>query len=415
MKGNIIVHNIGTLITSREIEISENKTPMENIEILKNSYVVIKDGHIFSVGEGEIDLSLFKEDFVLINAHGKVVSPGLIDSHTHLVHGGSRENEMFLKAKGYTYMDILNAGGGILSTVKATKSSSFEELVEKAKKSLDKMLSFGVTTVEAKSGYGLDLETEIKQLEVNKKLDEIHPIDVVSTFMGAHAVPPHLKGKEEIFIEEVIDMLPEIKRRELAEFCDIFCEEGVFSVESSRKLLNKAKELGFKLKIHADEIVSIGGAELAGEVLATSAEHLMAVSEQGIKDLKIGNVIANILPGTSFYLKKDYAPVRKMIEEGVQIAISTDYNPGSCPTENLQLVMQIAALYLNLSPTEVFKAVTINGAKCLGREKEIGSLEIGKKGDLVIFDSDNMEYILYHFGVNHTKCVVKNGEIVYEG
>lgn len=412
MASDLLVYNIGVLITSKEIDII-NKTSMENIEVLNNAYVAIKNGHIFSLGEGDYDSSLIESNTILIDAEKNVVIPGLIDSHTHLVHGGSRENEMFLKAKGATYMEILNAGGGILSTVKATKEATKEELVEKAKISLKKMLAFGVTTIESKSGYGLDLETEIKQLEVNQILDKEQPIDIVSTFMGAHAIPKEYKGKEEAFIKNVIQMLPEIKAKNLAEFCDIFCEYGIFSVDQSREVLKAAKKLGFKLKIHADEIESIGGAELAGELETTSSEHLMAVSDEGIIALKNSGVIANILPGTSFYLKKEYAPVRKMIDHGVQIALSTDYNPGSCPTENLQLIMQIAALYLNMSPIEIIKAVTINGAKSLNKEKQIGSIEIGKKADLVMFNSKSLEYILYHFGINHTKMVIKNGEIVY--
>ncbi|WP_298067103.1 imidazolonepropionase, partial [uncultured Cetobacterium sp.] len=408
MASDLLVYNIGVLITSKEIDII-NKTSMENIEVLNNAYVAIKNGHIFSLGEGDYDSSLIESNTILIDAEKNVVIPGLIDSHTHLVHGGSRENEMFLKAKGATYMEILNAGGGILSTVKATKEATKEELVEKAKISLKKMLAFGVTTIESKSGYGLDLETEIKQLEVNQILDKEQPIDIVSTFMGAHAIPKEYKGKEEAFIKNVIQMLPEIKAKNLAEFCDIFCEYGIFSVDQSREVLKAAKKLGFKLKIHADEIESIGGAELAGELETTSSEHLMAVSDEGIIALKNSGVIANILPGTSFYLKKEYAPVRKMIDHGVQIALSTDYNPGSCPTENLQLIMQIAALYLNMSPIEIIKAVTINGAKSLNKEKQIGSIEIGKKADLVMFNSKSLEYILYHFGINHTKMVIKNG------
>lgn len=412
MMSDLLIYNIGTLVTSREIDMP-NKNSMENIEVLRDAYIAIKNGNILSLGEGVYGKQLIDDDTVLIDAKKAVVTPGLIDSHTHLVHGGSRENEMFLKAKGATYMDILNAGGGILSTVKVTKEATKEELVEKAKISLKKMLAFGITTIESKSGYGLDLETEIKQLEVNQILSNEQPIDIISTFMGAHAIPKEYKGKEEDFIKKVIQMLPIIKEKNLAEFCDIFCEHGIFSIEQSREILREAKRLGFKLKIHADEIESIGGAELAGELETTSSEHLMAISDDGIIALKNSGVIANILPGTSFYLKKEYAPVRKMIEYGVQIALSTDYNPGSCPTENLQLIMQIAALYLNMSPIEVLKAVTINGAKSLNKEKQIGSIEVGKKADLVIFNSKSLEYILYHFGVNHTKMVIKNGKIVY--
>lgn len=413
MASDLLIYNIGTLVTSKEIDIS-NKNSMENIEILTDAYVAIKNGTILFLGKGPYDKTLVDSKTVLIDADKALVTPGLIDSHTHLVHGGSRENEMFLKAKGATYMDILNAGGGILSTVKATKKATKEELVEKAKDSLKKMLTFGVTTIESKSGYGLDLETEIKQLEVNKILDKEQPIDIVSTFMGAHAIPQEYRGHEEEFIKKIIKMLPIIKEKNLAEFCDIFCEHGIFSIEQSKEILKEAKKLGFKLKIHADEIESIGGAELAGELETTSSEHLMAISEKGILALKNSKVIANILPGTSFYLKKEYAPIRKMIEQGVQIALSTDYNPGSCPSENLQLIMQIAALYLNMSPIEVIKAVTINGAKSINRESEVGSIEIGKKADLVIFNSKSLEYILYHFGINHTKMVIKNGKIVYE-
>ena len=412
MKADLILYNIGTLVTSKELDKKDFDNEMENIEILKNGYLAIKGGKILEVGQGQFGENLKTKNTELIDIKGKVITPGIVDSHTHLVHYGSREDELPLKLKGISYLEILRSGGGILSTVSATRKATYEELFDKAFSVLDRMLLFGVTTVESKSGYGLNLENEIKQLKVNRELNAKHPVDVISTFMGAHAVPEEYKDNPNEFSQEVMKMLPVIKKENLAEFCDIFCEDGVFSVEDSRKILNEAKKYGFMLKIHADEIVSLGGAELAGEVGAVSSEHLMAVSEGGIKSLKENNVIANILPATSFNLGKSYAPVKKMIASGVQVAISTDYNPGSCPTENMQLVMQISSSQLRMTPAEIFKSVTINGARAIKRESEIGSLEKGKKADFIIYDTDNINYIFYNFGINHVKDVYKEGRLV---
>lgn len=407
MKADLILYEIGQLITSRELE-------GNHIEMLENGYLAIKGDKIIGVGTGEVPTSFIHFDTKFVKIGKKVVSPGLVDSHTHLVHGGSREHEFSMKIQGVPYLEILAAGGGILGTLKATREASLEELIEKTKKSLRYMLELGVTTVEAKSGYGLSLEQEIKQLEATKLLNYLQPISLVSTFMAAHATPPEFKGRTGDYVEEVIKMLPEIKKRNLAEFCDVFCEEGVFSVEDSRKILTKAKELGFQLKIHADEVVSLGGVELAGELQAVTAEHLMVITEEGIQALKRGRVIADLLPATSFNLRHEYAPARKILDAGVQVALSTDYNPGSCPSENLQFVMQIGAAHLKMTTEEVFKAVTINGAKALCREKEIGSLEVGKQADIAVFDVPNAEYMLYHFGVNHTDSVYKAGKLVYQ-
>ncbi|HEY4532607.1 MAG TPA: imidazolonepropionase [Fusobacterium sp.] len=407
MKADLILYDIGQLITSRELE-------GNHIEMLENGYLAIKGDKIIGVGTGEVPTSFIHFDTKFVKIGKKVVSPGLVDSHTHLVHGGSREHEFSMKIQGVPYLDILAAGGGILSTLKATREASLEDLIEKAKKSLRYMLELGVTTVEAKSGYGLSLEQEIKQLEASKLLNYLQPVSLVSTFMAAHATPPEFKGRTGDYVEEVIKMLPEIKKRNLAEFCDVFCEEGVFSVEESRKILTKAKELGFQLKIHADEVVSLGGVELAGELQSVTAEHLMVITEEGIQALKRGNVIADLLPATSFNLRHEYAPARKILDAGVQVALSTDYNPGSCPSENLQFVMQIGAAHLKMTMEEVFKAVTINGAKAVCREKEIGSLEVGKQADIAVFDVPNAEYMLYHFGVNHTDSVYKAGKLVYQ-
>lgn len=407
MKADLILYDIGQLITSRELE--EN-----HIEMLENGYLAIKGDKIIGVGTGEVPTSFIHFDTKFVKIGKKVVSPGLVDSHTHLVHGGSREHEFSMKIQGVPYLEILAAGGGILSTLKATREASLEDLIEKTKKSLRYMLELGVTTVEAKSGYGLSLEQEIKQLEATKLLNHLQPIRLVSTFMAAHATPPEFKGRTGDYVEEVIKMLPEIKKRNLAEFCDVFCEEGVFSVEESRKILTKAKELGFQLKIHADEVVSLGGVELAGELQSVTAEHLMVITDSGIEALAKGGVIADLLPATSFNLRHEYAPARKILDAGVQVALSTDYNPGSCPSENLQFVMQIGAAHLKMTTEEVFKAVTINGAKAVCREKEIGSLEVGKQADIAVFDVPNAEYMLYHFGVNHTDSVYKAGKLVYQ-
>ena len=408
MVADSIIYNIGTLVTGKELE-KKFFEDMENIEVLTNGYLAIKDEKIIGVGEGEIPKELKSETTKLIDAEGKVVTPGIVDSHTHLIHYGSRENELPLKIKGVPYLEILKQGGGILSTVRNTRKATEKQLFDKAFEVLNRMAKFGVTTVESKSGYGLNLETEIKQLEVNKLLDEKHPLDIVSTFLGAHAVPEEYSTNKTGYIEEIIKMLKIVKEKNLAEFCDIFCEDSVFDVEESRYILNEAKKEGFDLRIHADEIVSLGGAELAGELMTVSAEHLMAISDRGIEELAKNNVIANILPATSFNLGKSYAPVRKMINKGVTVALSTDYNPGSCPCENIQLVMNIASAQIKMTPLEIIKATTINGAKVVKREKEIGSLEIGKKADFIIYDVNNLNYIFYNIGINHVNDVFKNG------
>ncbi len=415
MVADLIVKNIGNLVTVGEGKAPSKGSEMNEVEIIKDGYIVVKDGKFIEIGSGEVDNKYIGENTTVEDAMGLTMTPGLIDPHTHLVHGGSRENEFADKLAGVPYMEILKKGGGILSTVNSTKKATFEELYEKAKKSLDIMLSFGVTTVEAKSGYGLDKETELKQLEVVKKLNEDHPIDLVSTYLGAHAMPKEYENNRDKFIDEIIEALPEIKEKKLAEFCDVFCEEGVFSIEETRKILLAAKELGFKLKIHADEIVTLGGAELSAELGAYSADHLMATSEKGMEEMARVGVIADILPTTSFNLNKEYANGRLMIEKGVAVALSTDYNPGSSPTENLQFAMQLGSLKLRMTPKEVITAVTINSAFSVDRGNKIGSITKGKKADFVIFDTPNLEYIMYHFGINHTKAVYKNGVKVYGG
>ena len=413
MKATLIIKEITSLITINGENKPRTGINQKEIGLIENGIVAVKDDRIIYVGRGSLPSDIeVDENTIIINGKGKTVTPGLIDSHTHLVHGGSREHELSMKLQGKGYLEILAAGGGIHSTAKATEKASFEELYEKTRKSLDVMLSFGVTTVEAKSGYGIgSFETELKQIAVANKLNEDYPVDIVSTFMGAHAVPEEYKDNSDGFVDKLInEMIPEVAEKKLAKFC----EEGVFSVEQSRSILNAAKKNGLIPKVHADEIVSLGGAELAAEVGCISAEHLIGASDQGIRDMAKKGVIAVLLPGTSFNLQKGTAArARKMIEENVPVALSTDYNPGSCPSENLQLMMTLASLTLKMIPEEVIVGVTINAAAALGIEDSVGSLEVGKMADITIFDVPNLDYMIYHFGINHTDTVIKKGKIQY--
>jgi imidazolonepropionase len=312
-------------------------------------------------------------------------------------------------------MDIMNRGGGINSTVKATRETSSQELILSGKKRLDSMLSFGVTTVEGKSGYGLDVDTEIKQLEVMKELSKNHPVDISSTFLGAHAIPPEYTGKTDEFLAFMMEkVLPIVVEKDLAEFCDIFCEQNVFSIEQSRQLLNKAKALGLGIKFHADEIVPLGGAELAAELGAVSADHLLRASDEGIRKMAEAGVVATLLPGTAFSLKEPYARGRYMIDNGCAVALATDLNPGSCFTESIPLIIALACLYMKLTPEEAISAFTINGAAAVSRQNDIGSLDIGKKGDVIILEHPSYRFIPYHIGVNSVEKVIKSGNLVYD-
>ncbi|WP_051541250.1 imidazolonepropionase [Caldalkalibacillus mannanilyticus] len=393
---------------------------MNQLNVIEKGALGIHEGKIAYIGTEEEALQLEQEGKLLISerldCQNKLVTPGLVDPHTHLVFGGSREHEMALKQQGVPYLEILARGGGIHSTVNMTREASTEELMTKALFHLDRMLSYGSTTIEAKSGYGLDRETERKQLHVLQQVQAKHSVDIVSTFLGAHAIPPAYKENPDAFLDEMMDLLKEVKEQNLATFVDIFCEEGVFSVEQSRNYLLQAKEMGFQLKIHADEIHSLGGAELAAEIGCISADHLVGASDQGIEDLAKQGVIAVLLPGTSFYLSKGvHARAQLMLEKGVAIALSTDFNPGSSPTENLQFIMNLAALNLKLSPEAIWNAVTINAAHAIGKGEEAGQLKVGRGADIVIWDAPNYHYIPYHYGVNHVHTVIKAGKIAYTG
>jgi imidazolonepropionase len=382
--------------------------------IIEQGYIAVKDGRILEAAAGSPSQDIINNDTQVIDAAGKTVTPGLVDAHTHLVHGGSREKELPLKLKGVPYLEILKMGGGILSSVKNTRGASKEQLKEKAIKSLNQMLLYGTTTVEAKSGYGLDFDTEVKCLEAARELNNEHPVDIVSTYMGAHAIPEEFKGNTPGYMDFMFEkVMPYVASNKLAEFLDVFCEHGVFSPEESRIVMQKAKDLGFKLKIHADEIVPLQGAELASEMGAVSADHLLAASDKGIEAMAKAKVTAVTLPGTSFYLMLGkYAQARKMIDAGVRVAIATDYNPGTSPTESLQTIMSFACFGMKLTPEEIIKGMTLNAAYALDRQMEVGSIEKGKKADLVIFDAPNVDYIVYHYGINHVDTVIKDGKIV---
>ncbi|WP_072891134.1 imidazolonepropionase [Ornithinibacillus halophilus] len=412
MQVDTLIINIGQLLPMDNDGPVKGKR-MNEVTVLENAAIGVRDGKVVWMGSMDDIQSI--EATQTINANRKLVTPGLVEPHTHLVFGGSREKEMALKQQGVPYLEILKRGGGILSTVRATKNASFEDLLDKALFHLDRMAMHGITTVEAKSGYGLDRETELKQLKVAKEANEKHPLDIVSTFLGAHAIPPEYKEDPEKFLNDMADMFDEIKENQLAEFVDIFTETGVFTVEQSRRFLLKAKEKGFDVKLHADEIDPLGGTELAVELGAISGDHLAVTSDEGIKQLANSNTIAVILPGTSFYLgKDDYARAREMIDAGAAVSVSTDFNPGSSVTENLQLIMSIAALKLKLTPDEIWHAVTVNAAHAIGRGDVAGSIQVGRAADIVIWDAPNYMYIPYHYGVNHTNTVIKSGEIIYQ-
>lgn len=403
---DLIIQNIQELILPKSTDKPLKGRELDELEVVDNGTVVIKDGKVVYSGPHTDDYEA-KE---VIDASGKVVSPALVDAHTHLIFGGSREHEMSLKRQGKSYLEILESGGGILSTVKSTREISEEDLFKKAEHDLLTMIKHGVLTVESKSGYGLDKENELKQLRVSNRLAEKYNLNMKHTFLGPHAVPEEAESNE-AFLEEMIELLPEVK--EYADFADIFCETGVFSVEESKRYMEKAKEAGFKVKIHADEIDPLGGLELAIDEGAISADHLVASSEEGKAKLKNSDTVAVLLPATTFYLdKNDYADARGMLNNGGAIAVATDYNPGSSVTNNLQLAMAIAALKLKLSPNEVWNTVTVNAAKAI--DADAGTINQGDQANIVIWDAPNHEYIPYHFGINHAQKVIKDGKVIVD-
>ena len=403
----VIVTNIGMLATPRGA--GPKKGPEQGkIELLKDAWVLMEGGSVAQVGTGPAPAA----DQV-IDAQGSLVTPGLVDAHTHLIFGGWRQNELGMKLHGKTYLEIQNAGGGIQSTTNATRQSTEEELTQKAARALDEMLHFGVTTCEAKSGYGLATEHELKALQVIKNLNDRHAMDIVATFMGAHLVPAEYKANRAEYIRLVCEeMMPRVKEQGIAKFCDVFCEADTFTVEESRQILEAGLKYGLRPKIHADEIEAIGGSVLAGEIGAISAEHLIVCPPEGIASMAKGGVVACLLPATSFYLGATFAPARDMVSAGVPVAMASDFNPGSCPCLNLQFVINLGCLKYKLTPEEVLTAVTLNAASAIDMAGKVGSLEPGKQGDLVIWDAPDLDYICYRMGSNLVKTVIKKGAVV---
>ncbi len=416
MKPDLLLTNIGQVATLE----GHSKAPktgkqMNEVSIIENGAIAIKDGIILAVGPTKEILSQVTEEPNLptIDFPGMLATPGFIDSHTHLVFGGSRENDFALKLAGKSYLEILEAGGGILNTLRSTRAARPDELVGNAFSYAEGMLSMGTTTIEAKSGYGLDTENELKMLKAVHDLRGKLPTNLVSTFMGAHAVPPEYEEKTDAYVDLIIDeMIPIVVERGLAEFCDVFCEQGVFDIEQSRKILLAAKGKGMSLKVHADEIVQLGGAALAAEVGAVSADHLLKASDDGLESMRKSGTIATLLPATAFSLDTDYADARKMIEMEVPVALATDFNP-NCANESLFFTIALSCYKMKMQPREGLSAVTINAAHALNRGATHGSIEVGKVADILVLECPNPEYLAWRFGVNLVHTVISNGQVIH--
>ncbi|MFX1457354.1 MAG: imidazolonepropionase [Promethearchaeota archaeon] len=390
---------------------------MSNLAIINDGAIAVKEDRIIFTGSTDELISKynFKKIENKIDATNKLVTPGFVDPHTHIIFDGTRENELHMKLEGKSYLDILNEGGGILKTVRDTRKAPIEKLVLNGKKILDQMLNYGTTTIETKSGYGLTTESELKILKAIKILNDEHCIDVIPTFLGAHAIPTEFQDNPEEYVDIIInEMIPTIVKENLAEFCDVFCDEGIYSIDQTRRILQTARRYGLQPIIHIDEIVDTNGAKLAAELMALQAGHLLKSNEEGLKAMATSKVIATLLPGTPFCLMLDeYAPARKMIDMGVPIALATDLNP-NCWTASMQMIIALACYNMQLTPAEALTASTINSACAIQRQDEIGSIEVGKKADLVIFDVPNHQFLPYQFGVNLVLKVIKNGKIVVD-
>ena len=436
------IRHASELVTCRG-KAPKRGSEMSDIGLIQDGAVLLADGHIEAVGttkelDQRLGLDLEQADVLqpatgsgsfqaaetadiringqpvsVLNAFGKTVLPGFVDSHTHFIFGGFRADEFSWRLKGDSYMSIMERGGGINATIRPTKEASEEELIAVGMDRLNRMAEFGVTTVEGKSGYGMDCDTELKQLRVMKELDRRHPLDVVSTFLGPHSVLPEYKGREREFLDHMLThVMPLVREENLAEFADIFCEKNVFSIEDSEYYLNQAKKLGFRLKIHADEMYPLGGSELAARVGAVSADHLLKASDEGIRQMAETGVISTLLPATAFCLKEEYAPARKMIDSGCAVALASDLNPGSCFTNSIPLLIALGCIYMNMSIEEVITALTINGAAAVGRADTIGSIEKGKQADILIMKYPSIAYLPYHTAVSQVETVIKKGEII---
>lgn len=416
MKPDLLLTHISQLATLQ----GNSQTPktggnMRELSVIEDGAIAIKDGLIVAVGSTRDVLSQATEEPTLpaLEFPDMLGLPGFVDSHTHLVFAGSRENDFTMKLAQKTYMEILKAGGGILNTMRATRAASRDQLSRIAFAFASNMLSSGTTTIEAKSGYGLNTVDEVKMLEAVNSLRQRLPALLVSTFLGAHAVPPEFEGKTDSYVSLVTkQMIPAVAKQSLAKFCDVFCEKGAFDVEQSKRILLAAKKAGMKLKVHADEIVQLGGAELAAEVGAVSADHLLMASDDGLEAMLKAGTIATLLPATAFSLNTNYADARKMIDMGLPVALATDFNP-NCANESMFFTIALACYKMKMHPREAIAAVTINAAHALELEHSVGSIEVGKRADIVILDCPNPEYLTYRFGVNLVHTVIAGGEVVH--
>jgi imidazolonepropionase len=411
---SLLIKHAAEIVTSTGTA-AKKGADMNQLERTVDGALFVKDGIIEWIGT-TADLPVIDEkNLKIIDAEGCSVIPGFVDSHTHFVFGGYRPEEFFWRLSGTSYLEILERGGGILNTVEATQAMGYEAMAKVGMERLDAMLAMGVTTVEGKSGYGLDLDTEIMQLKTMRKLNTHHAVEVVPTFMGAHAVPPEYRGRTDEYVEFIVQkVLPVVVEQGIAEFCDVFCEKGVFSVEQTRKILKTASVLGLQLKIHADEIVSFGGAELAAELGAVSADHLLQTSDKGITDMAKQGVVAIILPITAFCLREEYARARTIIDSGGAVALATDYNPGSCFSHSIPLLIALAAIQLKLLPAEILTALTLNAAAAVGRADRIGTLECGKQADLILLKYPSHLFLSYHTGMDIVDKVIKKGQVVVD-
>lgn len=411
---DLFVKNIAQLVTvaSRGDRVKAGRA-MNDLGLLNDAGVLCEGGMISWVGPMKEFTKDLTDDFPDLDCSGKVVLPGFVDSHTHMLFAGSRENEFALRAKGATYQEIAEAGGGIVSTVSHVRSATKKELKRQTAGFFDDLLRHGTTTVEIKSGYGLDLDTEIKMLEAISELGKEELMSVVATFIGAHAIPSEYRGDPARYVDLVIGtMIPYIGKKKLAAFCDVFCEKGYFSPAETERILLEGKKWGMLPKVHADELTSLGGAEVAARVGAVSADHLECVSDAGIEALARAGVVAGVLPGVSFFLNHGYAPARKLIDGGVPVAIASDFNPGSCMSFSMPMMMTIACTQMKMTPEEVITASTLNGAAALNLSSSVGSIEPGKTADLIVADVKDYRFLPYHFGVNHITKTIKHGVLL---
>ena len=412
---DVMVIHCGELATLSRGAVPRTGPALDDPDVIPDGAVAVAGDRIIAVGPTETVVREVRTTgtTVVLDAAGRLVTPGLVDAHTHLLFAGHRAHEFALRQRGAGYGEILAAGGGILSTMRATRAASEDDLVARGVERLDRMLAHGTTTAEAKSGYGLSLDDELKILRAVARLNDLHPLDLVPTFLGAHAVPPERRSDPDAYVRDVCElMLPAVTRERLAEFCDVFCEEGAFSQAQTRRILDAASRAGLRLKIHADQLSASGGARLAAELGAVSADHLEHTPEADLRAMAEGGVTAGLLPGATFFLLRHrYADARRMVELGVPVALATDFNPGSSPTLSMQMVIALACVQMKLTAAEALAAATINAAHAVGRAADAGTLEPGKRADLVVWGLGSVVELPLHFGTNMADLVIKSGRI----